>query len=208
MAVGAAMFTAFAVRGAGIGAALLGAAVTGAAWWGAVRIRPEADPDRWLRGAQGERATAEVLARLPRRFVVGHDLVIPASRSNIDHLVIGPTGVFVIDSKAYRGRVRVRGRSVWAGEWQVDAGPVAWQANRVAEVADVPVRAVIAIHGSGLRNRGVDDGGVWIVPAGRVAAVMRRGRRAWWHRRDPRVTPLSGSQISAIAQATAPVFGP
>jgi len=32
--------------------------------------------------------------------VVFHDLAVPGNTSaNIDHLVIGPTGVFVIDSK-------------------------------------------------------------------------------------------------------------
>jgi hypothetical protein len=38
--------------------------------------------------------------------VVFHDLAVPGSPANVDHLVIGPTGVFVIDSKRWRGRVR------------------------------------------------------------------------------------------------------
>jgi hypothetical protein len=38
-------------------------------------------------------------------WVVLHDLAIPGSRTNLDHLVIGPGGVFVIDSKQYRRRL-------------------------------------------------------------------------------------------------------
>ena len=55
----------------------------------------------WQRGAHGERHTARLLRRLHRDgFVVFHDLAVPGNTSaNIDHLVIGPTGVFVIDSK-------------------------------------------------------------------------------------------------------------
>lgn len=52
------------------------------------------DPGRWARGAAGERATAELLERLPlQRWAVLHDLKVPASRANIDHLAIGPSGL-------------------------------------------------------------------------------------------------------------------
>jgi hypothetical protein len=60
------------------------------------------------RGADGEQRTAEVLARLGRDWVVFHDLRWPGRyRANIDHVVIGPTGVYVIDSKNWSGDVRV-----------------------------------------------------------------------------------------------------
>jgi Nuclease-related domain len=39
--------------------------------------------------------------------VVLHDLAVPGSRANIDHLVIKPGGVFVIDSKQYRERLQL-----------------------------------------------------------------------------------------------------
>ena len=37
-----------------------------------------------------------------------HDRRIPNSRANIDHLAVTPTGVWVIDSKKYKGKVEVR----------------------------------------------------------------------------------------------------
>jgi hypothetical protein len=36
-------------------------------------------------------------------WAVLHDLAIPGSQANLDHLVIGRGGVLVIDSKQYRG---------------------------------------------------------------------------------------------------------
>jgi hypothetical protein len=37
-----------------------------------------------------------------------HDRSVPASRANIDHVVIAPSGVYVVDSKHYQGEVTVR----------------------------------------------------------------------------------------------------
>jgi hypothetical protein len=55
------------------------------------------------------------------RLGVLHDLAIPGSAANIDHLVIGPGGVVVIDTKQYRGRLYLdrygllwHGRHLWS----------------------------------------------------------------------------------------------
>ncbi len=37
-----------------------------------------------------------------------HDRRVPGTRGNIDHISIGPTGVYVIDSKKYKGQIRRR----------------------------------------------------------------------------------------------------
>jgi hypothetical protein len=73
-----------------------------AAW--VLRFRPSPDAVAWRRGAAGERRTARLLDPLERHgWAVLHDLAVPGSPANIDHLVIGPGGVFVIDSKQYPG---------------------------------------------------------------------------------------------------------
>lgn len=41
----------------------------------------------------------------------------------------------------------------------------------------VPVRAVVAVHGEGLRRRGKRVGGVTVVPADALCDRLRRGRR-------------------------------
>ena len=66
--------------------------------------------DAYERGADGEVATAHALAALPvSGWFVLHDVRWPGKRfANIDHVAIGPGGVFVIDSKAWSGVVEVR----------------------------------------------------------------------------------------------------
>lgn len=66
--------------------------------------------ERWERGAQGEEATAAALRALPQdEWTVFHDVTWPGRKlANIDHVVVGPGGVFVIDSKNWTGRIEVR----------------------------------------------------------------------------------------------------
>lgn len=49
-------------------------------------------------GAEGERLTGRVLDKLDG-YVVLHDRKIPGSKANIDHIAIGPGGVFVVGTK-------------------------------------------------------------------------------------------------------------
>lgn len=57
----------------------------------------------WQGGAIGEELMAQHLAELPGTFRVLRDRRIPGTRANIDHIAIGPSGVWVIDAKRYRG---------------------------------------------------------------------------------------------------------
>jgi len=57
------------------------------------------------------RAIGNILNPLRERgLAVLHDRRIPRSRANIDHIVVAPYGVFVIDAKNYKGRVERRDR--------------------------------------------------------------------------------------------------
>lgn len=63
----------------------------------------------WQRGAVGEEKLARSLDALTERGArVLHDRRIPGSRANIDHILIAPAGVFVIDAKRYKGRPHLR----------------------------------------------------------------------------------------------------
>ena len=56
----------------------------------------------WASGAAGEVALGRRLDGIERSDVrVLHDRRIPRSRANIDHIVVCPSGVFVIDAKRY-----------------------------------------------------------------------------------------------------------
>lgn len=59
-------------------------------------------------GSAGEAATASLLDQLPPTWSAVHDLRWPGrQRANIDHLVVGPGGIFVIDSKNWSGGVTI-----------------------------------------------------------------------------------------------------
>ena len=64
----------------------------------------------WARGAKGEEMLGRGLDALADRGVrILHDRRIPRTRANIDHIAVGPSGVFVIDAKRYKGRPSLRG---------------------------------------------------------------------------------------------------
>lgn len=59
----------------------------------------------WATGAVGEERLGRRLDAAAGPLVrVLHDRRIPGSRANLDHLVVCPTGVFVVDAKRYQGR--------------------------------------------------------------------------------------------------------
>jgi hypothetical protein len=63
---------------------------------------------KWWDGAEGERQTERVLRPLEKAgWIVAHDLEAPYG--NVDHLVLSNAGVFLLDSKRWRGVVHVDG---------------------------------------------------------------------------------------------------
>jgi hypothetical protein len=60
--------------------------------------------EAWQRGAIGEERLAEWLRELPDNLRVLHDRRIPGTRANIDHIIVAPSGVWVIDAKRYKGQ--------------------------------------------------------------------------------------------------------
>jgi Nuclease-related domain len=161
-------------------ALVLGAGAAVTAGWG-LRFQPSPDAVAWRHGAAGERRTARLLAGLERQgWVVLHDLAVPGSRANIDHLVVGPGGVFVIDSKQYRGHLRLdpSGR-LWHGRYPLapTLRAVSFEADQAALVLtdpDMVVMPVVAVHGAQVPWGKVVVDGVPVVPARRLPSRLRR----------------------------------
>jgi hypothetical protein len=159
---------------------VLGILVAVAAGWG-LWFRPSPDAVAWRRGAVGERRTARLLAGLePYGWAILHDLAIPGSRANIDHLAIGPGGVFVIDSKQYRGRLQVdpSGR-LWHGRYPLAPalGAVSFEADQAAQVLPDPgvvVVPIVVVHGAQVPWGKVVVQGVPVVSARRLPSMLRQ----------------------------------
>jgi hypothetical protein len=75
---------------------------------GGVRLHPDARP--WYTGALGEIEVGRILAGLGPQWFVRHSVPIGAGTKDVDHLVIGPGGVFAINTKHHRGA------SIWVGD--------------------------------------------------------------------------------------------
>lgn len=68
----------------------------------------------WSKGAEGEVNVARILEKhlVGSAFALLHDRKVPGTRRNIDHMVVCPSGVLVIDTKNIKGNVRVVGYGI------------------------------------------------------------------------------------------------
>lgn len=106
----------------------------------------------WRKGAFGERVAGFWLDRLPDGWFVFHDVPVGARGANIDHLVVGPAGVFTVNTKNLSGAIRVNPRTITNDGYRTNFLPKATaEARRAAELLTaavgraVEVRAVLAI---------------------------------------------------------------
>jgi hypothetical protein len=61
---------------------------------------------RWLRGAEGEQAVGAICALLEADgWHAIHDVSL--GHGNVDHVLIGPGGIFSIETKSHRGRIPI-----------------------------------------------------------------------------------------------------
>jgi hypothetical protein len=118
---------------------------------------------RWLKGAGAETSVGEELNALRHDgFVILHD-VEQAREGNIDHLVSGPTGVFLVETK-YRGYQ------------QSQLVKVKRQAARLHAELGTWITPVICLHRR--EGRAFKTEGVWIVPQPVLCEWIRKQRNA------------------------------
>jgi hypothetical protein len=116
---------------------------------GGLILALQADPQSttaWATGAEGEeKFGARLNATASDTVRVLHDRRIPKTRANIDHLVVCPTGVIVIDAKKYQGRPRlhVEGGILRPRTETLKVG--SRDCTRLVEL----VRSALAAHGDG-----------------------------------------------------------
>ncbi len=88
-----------------------------------------------------------------------HDRSIPGRRANLDHLVVVPSGVWVVDTKRYRGRLERRQAAGWFVSRQIltvggrDQSRLVTALNRQKAVVEevvghrVPLRGALCFTG-------------------------------------------------------------
>lgn len=88
------------------------------AWWarllGISPLTPDTEP--WYKGALGEIEVGRILAGLGPGYEVLHAVPVGKADSDIDHVVIGPAGVFTLNTKNHSGqKVWVAGGTFMVG---------------------------------------------------------------------------------------------
>jgi hypothetical protein len=170
-------------------------AAAGGAWW-RLRFRPSPETRAWARGAAGERHVARLLEPLVEYgWGVHHDLRVPGSKANIDHVVVGPPGIFAIDAKNYRGRLRLsRDGLLWHGRSFLapTLSATRWEADVLQArigAPDIAVVPIVAGLGAMVPYGQVTSMGVTVVPARRLPGLLRG--------LPPTLTPERAREVAA-----------
>jgi len=144
-----------------------------------------AEPEQlrpWVAGVQGEQETATVLAALDSTWIVLHAVPAGPGDADIDHIAIGPQGLFVINSKHHHNL-----RVLHSGDRMVINRKVYWEpraahssAQRAAGLlskatdADVSAVGVISLV-CGHITRAPDAVGASVVPSTALATWLGAG---------------------------------
>jgi hypothetical protein len=159
-----------------------------------------------------QRHTRRQLTKLGRAgYHAMHASPIPDSEDQIDHLVVGPAGVFAIDSEDWDKRLIVRtrsGKQLWHGPFSMKdrLEHALWEAQRAADLlsgetgTQVSVRPAMAVYGPKIP---------WDVATIREVDVFSGPRLRKYLRRRARnrdVRPLTDEEIERIFKAANKAF--
>ncbi|MFB0838428.1 MULTISPECIES: nuclease-related domain-containing protein [unclassified Arthrobacter] len=155
-----------------------------------------AESSPWYRGALGELVVGEILENLGPEWLVLHAVPVGAGSSDIDHVLIGPAGVFTINTKNHSGQsVWVAGRTLMvAGRKTRHLYNAAHEAARASKLltaaAGLPVKvtAVVVI---------VEPKTLTIKARPEQAVVVTDAQLARWLRRSSPV--LAWAELARIS---------
>jgi hypothetical protein len=154
----------------------------------------------WRVGADGERRTAASLEPLREKgFVILHDRKVKGWGGNLDHVVIGPTGMWAVETKNIAGKVVIHGDVLRIGGHRRDK--IIDQAKQEATIIQVvladkldslklKVTPVICLHRGELPFFNKTVRGVRLASGRQLVRLLQEG--------DARLTP---DQVLALARA-------
>jgi nuclease-like protein len=125
--------------------------------------------ERQDRGALAEEHVGGLLDQLPDdRWRVIHDATL--GRGNVDHIVIGPPGVFTIETKSHPGPVRA-GRLHGATIAQAQA-----QGRAISWVTGMKVEPLVVFSRAWVDRPGAKRKGVRVLPARMLLRYLQKGQ--------------------------------
>jgi hypothetical protein len=175
-----------------LAAFVLGAGLTGL--WCGWMLGFNARNLTWSWGAAGERWTADELGRLNSDWRVYHDL--PDGTGNWDHVAVGPTGVFAIDSKSLSEPAIVDDQGLRAGRLRFGGNKTRSSAVRMKELIErhtdraLWVQGVVAVWGQ-LPEDVIERDKVLYVKAPRLVETLENQPA-----RGPRLTDAQRADVN------------
>ncbi len=100
----------------------------------------------YFKGARGEEMAAGELAHLPAAWTVFNGVLLPNGR-DVDHIAVGPQGVFVVETKHWRGEVAIENGQVVAEGRVIQKSPILQVRQAVAAVAEVLGQPLASVNG-------------------------------------------------------------
>ncbi|KAB2347465.1 nuclease-related domain-containing protein [Actinomadura rudentiformis] len=178
------------------------------------KARMNSSVTAWQKSSAAERRTERQLKALQKNgYLVLHARAVPmddegVSDGRIDHLVIGPSGVYAIDSEKWDKRLPVRTlshRKLFHGPFNKKdrLDEARWEAEQAAKALEervgfeVPVQASVAIYGPSIP---------WKVMRVRDVDVYAGNRAKGYLRRRPKV--LTETDVQRIFKAAEKALPP
>ena len=147
--------------------------------------------EAFFKGARGEERTAFALENLPEGFCVFHGLargkgLAGLARGDMDHVVAGRTGVFVVETKCWEGEVTCDRGRIWVEGRLPSRDPLAQVSKARDELESalagkdhaVKVRAVLCFAGRGFTGERANINGVEVCHVREVAGLIEKSDEA------------------------------
>ncbi|NNJ70969.1 MAG: NERD domain-containing protein [Kiritimatiellales bacterium] len=136
----------------------------------------------FLKGAKGEEWVAHELAFLNSEYTVFNGLRLGGGKQNFDHIVVAPAGVFVVETKNWKGSVEFREGRLYAGGKEPSRPPLKQVKAATAELvsfldeagcSELPVHSVLCFLGTKLPEEIMNVNGVVVCSGKRLVDVLQ-----------------------------------
>lgn len=138
--------------------------------------------ESYFKGARGEERVSGILRSLPDSYHVFNDFV--ALGTHVDHVVVGPAGVFSVETKNWRGEVTVEDGYILVDGSLPSREPLAQAVKEAALVKAQleklgwkgDVTPVLAFASDTFKSRMAEIGGAVVMNAGELQSSFAAGR--------------------------------
>lgn len=136
----------------------------------------------FLKGAKGEEWVAHELAFLTADYAVFNGLRLGGGKQNFDHIIVGPSGVFVVETKNWKGSVEFRDGKLYAGGKEPSRPPLKQVKAATAELVHflselglggVPIHSVLCFVSTKLPEELMNVNGVVVCNGPRLTDVLQ-----------------------------------